>query len=654
MRIISYLFICTVALLWSCSNDSDPERDDNKTKPSAEAIAQRDKVFSNLGSFFDSREGIPTTEEIKLYLEEFPEVDRVTTDNDYIVIHITGGQIITIDLTPLPLHDNYEVQQNKLSEEVSGALEKQEYPIVAQSLDTSIEMADFIKNNSNVKLSMSRASSNSNRDITLRRKNILFWCPWENMSSDGSAIKSIAEAAGMKCTIQELDFSADSFKEWSKYDIVFVSTHCSKDGKITLPYQLAIEQYPNSAKTMELAYIFVWINKQARYVPVLRMDASVFKKNLGNLSNTMVWMFACHSGENKSEIKSVLSECKVADFFGTEGVSGGNGPLNLFRDFIVAMMQGKNSGLAFNKGVAKAKCSYIEPLQNNAKISFNFCRYGTKNVAYNEVLTTSVPISRANNPIFTVGAQLRINDATDWSKAEYGIVLKNIKTGKFTKIKASKSDTSSKKYDGLNVVNIQMDISRQLTEGETYCYAGYYDDGNQLLLANRSLTITYSSYFVHRYQGSYHEERHTDFIYSDPSRNHSSDRETDWDSGFAIAQGTWNKFLFECVSGLSTLNFTVDTENKTVTVDPDRYYDSGLKIKSLEFNFNNNPSILHINVTSHKDYPVGYEDFEDTIEFHIDEGFVKWHQDYRDYTDSQGYITHSTGVKDGVFTLVKN
>lgn len=482
------LMAALLIFMAACSSGDEPDKIDDD--PSGEILTQEaldlahatfDEALSHIKESPSNR----NPEELTAYLRALPDVEKVDNENGFINVTTKGGAGFFIDLNVRDFPNPDDISVDAIAKEINDALDSQDYPSITSAMSTATEMKDYL---SDKKISSTRAADTNAR--VLNRKKILFYCPWPEFRGYGSKIEELAKKTGSECYIEEVNFSAESFPEWSNYDLVYVFTHGLPGGRLTVPMEILDTQYAKAAGEglAKIGSVTIRVKNEERDLACGSLHPSLVRKSLKDLSNTIVWLYACHCGEENSAIRKDLLDKNAADFIGIKGLASTNHALTMFVDFYSQLMRGVSSRKAFNNGVNEKKLTYKF---QNKDCTFTLGRYGTNNVGYDRALITGTKNNRTSLPTraedtgntMSLGLQIRINSDSESSLREYGVVVKNTETGKYVKIPADSKLAQKKRYDGVTVINAVADASDALDKDGKYIYAAYFTIGDETYLS---------------------------------------------------------------------------------------------------------------------------------------------------------------------------
>lgn len=589
---LTIMAVAILTLMVACSSGDEPDKTDDK--PSADILTQ--EALNIAHATFDVALGhlkeSPTNhdpEEFTAYLLTLPDVENVDNENGFINVTTRGGAEFFIDLKVRDFPNPDEISVDAIAKEINDGLDSQNYPSITSTMSTATEMKDYL---SNKNISSTRATNTNAR--VLNRKKILFYCPWPEFRGYGSKIEELAQKTGSKCDIEEVNFSAESFPAWSNYDLVYVFTHGLPGGHLTVPIEILDTQYASSvAKGLaKIGSVTVRVNNENRYLACGSLHPSLVRQNLKDLSNTIVWLYACHCGEENSAIRKDLLAKNAADFIGVKGLASTNHALTMFADFYSQLMRGVSTRMAFNNGVSEKKLTYRF---QDKDWTFTLGRYGTNNVGYDRALITGTKNNRTSTSTraedtdntMLLGLQIRINSDSESSLRDYGVIVKNTETGKYIMIPADSKLTQKKQYDGVTVINAIANASEALDKDGKYIYASYFTIGDETYLSAECAKVNASILHMNfKGTGIYKYVLNSHVSYRDPYHESKETEEKAlislwlYSDGKTAKMSTYPYRMFT----FTPCDYDIDFENQIVSFSPrvDFINDTDISYKFLE------------------------------------------------------------------------
>lgn len=592
----------TAILIFMAACSSGDEPDKTEDEPSGDILTQEalDIAHATFDVALDHLKESPTnrdSEEFTAYLHTLSDVENVDNENGFINVTTRGGAEFFIDLNVRDFPNPDDISVDAIAKEINDALDSQDYPSITSTISTATEMKDYL---SDKNISSTRAANTNVR--VLNKKKILFYCPWPEFRGYGSKIEDLAKKTGAECDIEEVNFSAESFPAWSNYDLVYVITHGVPGGRLTVPEEILNIQYADaeSKGLAKIGSVTIRVNNEERDLVCGSLHPSLVMQNLKDLSNTIVWLYACHCGEENSAIRKDLLAKNAADFIGVKGLASSNHALTLFADFYSQLMRGASSRKAFNNGVNEKKLTYRF---QNKDWTFTLGRYGTNNVGYDRALITGTKNNRASAPTraedtgntMSLGLQIRINSDSESSLQEYGVVVKNTETDKYVTIPADSKLAQKKQYDGVTVINAVADASEALDKDGKYIYASYFTIGGETFLSAECAEVN-ASILLMRFKGTGTRKTVYNSYYPTGQPYHDSEEtmeEAQIDLCFYPDGKTAKLFTAVTAAAFVGWEYDIDFENQTVNFG---YKDDSINDKEITYKFLEGGKIIEINV----------------------------------------------------------
>lgn len=274
----------------------------------------------------------------------------------------------------------------------------------------------------------------------LRDRNIAIWCPWDEKASENLSeiltlcINNLKKKGGAeKCKFDILDATDPlSFKEFNKYDVVYVLTHGLNDGNLTIPIvhkKLYLDKYCENGNLNEncgLTAFWVMNEEGTKKTELLKLDENFLNKYLpSDLSRTIIWSSCCYSGNSNSALlnSSIKNNCMA--YYGPDGLAIGGKVARVFEQFASCIFYDYTSSqYAFQKANRLYPNS---PMREYAKASF--LKYFIKDITVEEYNLNG--ISGVLEYWYSSDSGLKNYD----DKIEFNFRLKNEKNGEIKNIK---------------------------------------------------------------------------------------------------------------------------------------------------------------------------------------------------------------------------
>lgn len=310
----------------------------------------------------------------------------------------------------------------------------------------------------------------------LRDRNIAIWCPWDEKAPENlleiltpyiNNLKKHKDDAE-KCKFDILDATDPlSFKEFNKYDVVYVLTHGINDGNLTIPIvhkKLYLDKYCENGNLNEncgLTAFWVMNEEGTKKTEYLKLDENFLNKYLpSDLSRTIIWSSCCYSGNSSSALlnSSIKNNCMA--YYGPDGLAFGRKVADVFEQF--------------------ASCIFYD--YTSSQYAFQKANRLYPNSPMREYATAS--FSKINIKKFTLGESR--NDNTErWGELEYWyssdselennddeleiyLKLLNKKTGKFKDFKVEElGQLEQTEKDGVIINKVDYKL-KDLEPGASY------------------------------------------------------------------------------------------------------------------------------------------------------------------------------------------
>lgn len=272
----------------------------------------------------------------------------------------------------------------------------------------------------------------------LRDRNIAIWCPWDEKASENlleiltPSINKLKNKVGAeKCKFDILNATDPlSFKEFNKYDVVYVLTHGLEDGNLTIPIvhkKLYLDKYCENGNLNENCGLTAfWVIENGKKTEFLKLDENFLNKYLpSDLSRTIIWSSCCYSGNSSSALlnSSIKNNCMA--YYGPDGLAIGGKVARVFEEFASCIFYDYTSSqYAFQKANSLHPNSLM---REYAKASF--FKYFIKDITVDEYNLNG--ISGVLEYWYSSDSGLKNYD----DKIEFNFRLKNEKNGEIKNIK---------------------------------------------------------------------------------------------------------------------------------------------------------------------------------------------------------------------------
>lgn len=272
----------------------------------------------------------------------------------------------------------------------------------------------------------------------LRDRNIAIWCPWDEKASENlleiltPSINKLKKKVGAeKCKFDILNATDPlSFKEFNKYDVVYVLTHGLEDGNLTIPIvhkKLYLDKYCENGNLNENCGLTAfWVIENGKKTEFLKLDENFLNKYLpSDLSRTIIWSSCCYSGNSSSALlnSSIKNNCMA--YYGPDGLAIGGKVARVFEEFASCIFYDYTSSqYAFQKANSLHPNSLM---REYAKASF--LKYFIKDITVDEYNLNG--ISGVLEYWYSSDSGLKNYD----DKIEFNFRLKNEKNGEIKNIK---------------------------------------------------------------------------------------------------------------------------------------------------------------------------------------------------------------------------
>ena len=272
----------------------------------------------------------------------------------------------------------------------------------------------------------------------LRDRNIAIWCPWDEKASENlleiltPSINKLKNNVGAeKCKFDILNATDPlSFKEFNKYDVVYVLTHGLEDGNLTIPIvhkKLYLDKYCENGNLNENCGLTAfWVIENGKKTEFLKLDENFLNKYLpSDLSRTIIWSSCCYSGNSSSALlnSSIKNNCMA--YYGPDGLAIGGKVARVFEEFASCIFYDYTSSqYAFQKANSLHPNSLM---REYAKASF--LKYFIKDITVDEYNLNG--ISGVLEYWYSSDSGLKNYD----DKIEFNFRLKNEKNGEIKNIK---------------------------------------------------------------------------------------------------------------------------------------------------------------------------------------------------------------------------
>lgn len=272
----------------------------------------------------------------------------------------------------------------------------------------------------------------------LRDRNIAIWCPWDEKASENlleiltPSINKLKNKVGAeKCKFDILNATDPlSFKEFNKYDVVYVLTHGLEDGNLTIPIvhkKLYLDKYCENGNLNENCGLTAfWVIENGKKTEFLKLDENFLNKYLpSDLSRTIIWSSCCYSGNSSSALlnSSIKNNCMA--YYGPDGLAIGGKVARVFEEFASCIFYDYTSSQ-----YAFQKANRLHPnslMREYAKASF--LKYFIKDITVDEYNLNG--ISGVLEYWYSSDSGLKNYD----DKIEFNFRLKNEKNGEIKNIK---------------------------------------------------------------------------------------------------------------------------------------------------------------------------------------------------------------------------
>ena len=423
------------------------------------------EVTTDLHNFLSTHEGV-TIEEIQAQLKKYPSNVTSYVENNILYINIDGYNYMC-DLYGVTLNDFIqdeiinETYINNLINEINSALHWNNMNARAQAKNEGLV-------------------TRSDQKITLRKKKVLLWNPWES-----SAFRNIP--LGLSTNDFDSFVALGNLKSFSNYDIVIMDCHGTPNGEVMVPrnrftselsgFKLR-EDYDKGSVGSGPSYKETWVLKE-----------SLLNKLISNdLSETMVWTAMCHANADASVLKRILRSRNVAAFAGANNKVANYVVQGKFSSFVAEFYKNASAADAAkeafaNENVSSNKISsdyvYVNSEHETIRGTYSFEYY--KDISYEPLVTAMNAVD--NKPVASITMPYNLADAvmasrrrtTSTSSISAGFWFKNKLTNKVTEQEINKSTTTlNNRYDYKKIISrIELLGDTKDIESGTYYYRTY-------------------------------------------------------------------------------------------------------------------------------------------------------------------------------------
>ncbi len=494
------LILFAITVFFSCS------KDDDESLVSSEDIEIYEKTFVDVYDFLDETMSIDLPSFVD-YANMLDGVTKVSTEDSIVYITTKGNVDFTIDFNTYPDYEAGHLDLNDLQSYIDSINHATDNVAINGYEQTSEIFKEFIKshNLNNVDdgdNSVTRTSSET--PVRLVRRNFVIWSPYtrDDFVKEKEDIRTIVRKKTDLCS-KTIKFTPSSFTALGKFDVVYFASHGSRNGSFFLPKECLssddIKEYENEIKEKRVENSIRKID--GKKVIGYTLKESFFDKYLPNLSHTILYTNACHFGSEKSLFMKCAKKKNVADYFGADDVCFGSHIFDAFKEFYPKLMNGSSSKMAFNNG---KRSFYRNKMKGKVLESFNYKRFGTKNVSYVIPRSTGVGNRTGTNRALTrsneAGSSIIVNTQLRYSSEESGDILQSIEAGiclqdmdtkevKLIPFTSNNIVSNEKKtYGDVTVSNIAASLD-DLVEGHQYAYCCYTKVDGAITLSDECYKI---------------------------------------------------------------------------------------------------------------------------------------------------------------------
>lgn len=520
------------------------------------------------------------------YLKKMDGVTNVQVNDNIIKVTTQGNLLFSIDYNSYPDYElgsvdfnalqeyeksvddkiggvpsNYELTSEVFKDYISKNLSYEENTTTTTKSLVKATTAKLARHNIN---SVTGTSTNS-AVVKLKRKNFVIWSPYirSDFQKEKEDVMKVVKSKTTQCAYTA-KFSPKSFTELGAFDVVYLSSHGSKDGSFFLP-KSCLSSTDITEYEKEISKKDSGVERAIRKIGNEKVEGyslkeNFFNKYLPDLSHTVIYTSACYFGADNCMFKKCCEAKGVADYFGSDNACVGADILSAFAEFYPKLMNGASTKMAFKNGKSYFTGSLLKGMTLE---TFKFKRFGKKTVSYVIPHATGIgnrtnynnaraETTSSNSSAIVVNAQIRYSteESDDILKSiECGICLQDMDTKQVTLIPFNSNNIISnekKSYDDIAVCNISASLDN-LTEGHQYAYCCYTKVDEEVTLSDETYKLTTKnvlSFKIHLL--SRIEEKYSDVWYAGDDRGKTiiTEEEKALFVKVEIKEGTY-RFLFE-------------------------------------------------------------------------------------------------------------
>lgn len=500
MKKLALLFVTTL-LFVTCTKD---ETASDFQQVSENNIEIYQKTFDDAFKYLGGNSTVNIDDAIE-FLKKMDGVTNVQVNDNIIRVTTQGYLQFSIDYNLYPDYEFGNIDFNAL-QEYENSVDKALGGFQSNYEQTSEVFKDYISQNTSYKDNTNTTTRTSSNESVIRlvRRNFVIWSPYKrsDFQKEKEDVMKIVKSKTNRCA-QTIEFSPKSFKELGAFDVVYLSSHGSKDGSFFLSKSClsstVIKEYDE-----ELSKKDSGVEKAIRKIGDERVEGYSLKENFFNrylpdLSHTVIYTSACYFGADNCIFKKCCEAKGVADYFGSDNACVGADILNAFAEFYPKLMNGASTKMAFKNGNSYFTGTLLKGMTLE---TFKFKRFGKKTVSYVIPHATGIGNrsnynnARANNTSssssdIVVNVQIRYSteESDDILKSiEAGICLQDMDTKEVKLIPFSSKNIISnekKSYDDIAAYNISVSLDN-LTEGHQYAYCCYTKVNGVISLSNET------------------------------------------------------------------------------------------------------------------------------------------------------------------------
>lgn len=431
-------------------------------------------------------------------------VNKVDTLNSIAKVYLKSGRLMEINLIPR----SYEHPQTEIAE-----IDQERRTDSIASLFNSKESVKNYNFNSTPSKFLSTRSSTNNIVRFLNRKNILLFSPDQSFRDEDK--KRVRQAVALnhknggipfKWYLDDITtYHPSYFSNFSKFDIVVVGCHGTKEGKLVFPINGMSDTqkrgYTSMAEHPEKTGVYLAretrTDEKGKHdlIKGFFLGEKFFQNKMNSLDHTIIWTVKCYAGKILGEFRDAcVVKKKAVEYFGPSQVCLGKDVYDIFDGYLTALGQGMDSRNAFNLAPPR-NYNYSKKLSTGGIYSPH--KYSNVRYPIPEAIGTSMKSRTVkNSEPASLGVRFRFPIDTQGNAlmpCEAGVRIVGNGDGFPLHVSMNEQNTalihSHRVGDSFLINDYTVTVSGLLPEKQ-YTYTAYVNDGDNIYNSEESFNFS--------------------------------------------------------------------------------------------------------------------------------------------------------------------